>query len=72
MNRSQEMQSAECPQCGVEVSVGSQPKLGKLVACKECGAELEVVWLDPLELDWPIDEDEYDEEESDDAEEEEY
>ena len=57
------MQSAECPQCGVEVSVGSQPKLGKLVVCKECGAELEVVWLDPLELDWPIDEDEIDEEE---------
>jgi alpha-aminoadipate carrier protein LysW len=71
-NRSREMQSAECPQCGVEVSVGSQPKLGKLVVCKECGADLEVVWLDPLELDWPIDEDEIDEEELEDNEEEEY
>jgi alpha-aminoadipate carrier protein LysW len=46
------MQSAECPQCGSEVSVGSQPRIGKLVECKNCGAELEVVWLDPLELDW--------------------
>jgi alpha-aminoadipate carrier protein LysW len=72
--RSREMQSAECPQCGVEVSVGSQPKLGKLVKCKECGAELEVVWLDPLELDWPLDEDELDddEEELEESEDEEY
>jgi alpha-aminoadipate carrier protein LysW len=66
------MQNAECPQCGFEINLGSQPKLGKLVTCKECGAELEVVWLDPLELDWPIDEDEYDEIDSDDTEEEEY
>jgi len=63
-NKEQEMnmQSAECPQCGNEVSIGTQPKLGKMVTCKECGAELEVVWLDPLELDWPIDVDEFDDE----------
>jgi alpha-aminoadipate carrier protein LysW len=65
------MQNAECPQCGSEVSVGSQPRIGKLVECKNCGAELEVVWLDPLELDWPMmdeDEDDFD----DDYEDEEY
>ena len=67
------MNTAECPQCGNEVNLGIQPKLGKLVTCKECGAELEVVWLDPLELDWPLDEDEFaEEEDSDDFEEEEY
>ena len=67
------MNTAECPQCGNEVSLGTQPKLGKLVECKECGAELEVVWLDPLELDWPLDEDEFEEDEdTDDLEEEEY
>ena len=66
------MNTAECPQCGNEVSLGTQPKLGKLVECKECGAELEVVWLDPLELDWPLDEDELEEDEdTDDLEEEE-
>jgi alpha-aminoadipate/glutamate carrier protein LysW len=67
------MQSAECPQCGNVVSVSAQPKLGKLVVCKECGAELEVVWLDPLELDWPIDADEFDEDEDyDELDEDEY
>jgi lysine biosynthesis protein LysW len=40
------------------------PKMGMLVACADCGAELEIVWLDPLELDWPYipdwdDEDEF-------------
>jgi hypothetical protein len=28
------------------------------VTCKSCDTELEVVWLDPLELDWPMDENE--------------
>jgi len=59
------MQSTECPQCGSDVPVGSQPKLGKLVECKECGAELEIVWLDPLELDWPLDEEDYEDDDYD-------
>jgi len=62
------MQAAECPQCGNEVSVGAQPKMGKLVECPECGAELEIVWLDPLELDWPLEEEDYDEEDDSDFE----
>ena len=67
------MNTAECPQCGNEVNVGLHPRIGKRVECKECGAELEVVWLDPLEIDWPIDEDEYEEEEDlEDFEDEEY
>ena len=64
------MQSAECPQCGSDVPVGSQPRIGKMIECKSCGAELEVVWLDPLELDWPMLED--DDELDEDIEEEEY
>lgn len=59
------MQTAECPQCGSDVSVGSQPKMGKLITCKECGTELEIVWLDPLELDWPLDEEDYEDDEYD-------
>jgi len=56
------IQKAECPQCSYEISVGSQPHVGQQVVCPSCGSELEVVWLDPLELDWPLlddDEEEY-------------
>ncbi len=55
------MQKAECPQCGQLIAVGSHPKMGKPVECEECGAELEIVWLDPLELDWQMLEEELDE-----------
>ncbi len=56
------MKTAPCPDCGSEVTVGSQPHIGKQVVCESCGAELEVVWLDPIELDYPMmDIDEYEE-----------
>ena len=48
------MQKAECPQCEKDVAVGSHPTIGKVVRCDGCGAELEIVWLDPIELDWPL------------------
>jgi len=34
--------------------------MGSQVTCPECDAELEVVWLDPIELDWPFDDEDYD------------
>ncbi|HAF61932.1 MAG TPA: lysine biosynthesis protein LysW [Anaerolineaceae bacterium] len=56
------MKTAACPDCGSEVNVGSQPRVGKQVVCDSCGAELEVVWLDPIELDYPMmDFDDYEE-----------
>jgi alpha-aminoadipate carrier protein LysW len=67
------IQKAECPQCGNEISVGSQPRIGQPVTCSNCNSELEVVWLDPLELDWPmLDLDEEEEDDDSDDEEEEY
>lgn len=54
------MRKAECPQCGKLVAVGAHPTKGKPVECEACGAELEVVWLEPLELDWQMMEEEMD------------
>jgi lysine biosynthesis protein LysW len=42
-----------CPNCKAKVSLGSKPRLGDRVDCFECDTELELVWLDPPELDWP-------------------
>ena len=60
------MTFAECISCGSEIKFSHQPKMGSMVTCSECDAELEVVWLDPIELDWPFDDEEYDDEDDDD------
>jgi len=45
-----------CPECAAEVHVGTDIDKGDAVECDECGTDLEVVGLDPVELDI-IDED---------------
>lgn len=45
------MPTAVCPECDEEVYVDADSEQGDTVACDECGAELEVVGLDPIELD---------------------
>lgn len=42
---------AECPSCGASVKVTSNVKLGEIIKCALCKTDLEVIWLDPLELD---------------------
>jgi alpha-aminoadipate/glutamate carrier protein LysW len=45
------MPTAVCPECDEEVYVDADSEQGDVVTCDECGVELEVVGLDPLELD---------------------
>lgn len=53
------MPMATCPECDVEVHVDEDVEKGDLIECDDCGASLEVVGLDPIELDLaPDDEDE--------------
>ena len=59
------MDVVKCLSCDEEIRILRSPKMGMLVTCADCGAELEVVWLDPLELDWPFIDDDWDEEEED-------
>jgi lysine biosynthesis protein LysW len=42
--------------CNSVVNVPSKKKEGDLIFCDSCDAELEIVSLRPLELDWPLDE----------------
>lgn len=46
------MEVVACPDCGQKIDLGPQPKLGQEVVCPYCEADLEVISLDPLELDW--------------------
>lgn len=55
------MSDAVCPSCGAQVSVKGTSKIGMSVTCTACNTELDIVWLDPLELDWPIEDEDLDE-----------
>lgn len=46
------MATAFCLDCNHPVSLGSQPVEGQRMTCPNCGTQLEVLSLDPLELDW--------------------
>jgi alpha-aminoadipate carrier protein LysW len=45
------MPNAICPECDEEVYVDAESEQGDVVSCDECGADLEIVGLDPIELD---------------------
>ena len=41
---------AECPVCAAEIELPEGTVEGELIECPECGTELEVVSVDPYEL----------------------
>lgn len=43
--------TATCPECEAEVTLTGNVLVGEIIACPECGAELEVIDLNPLRLD---------------------
>ena len=46
------MAFAYCPECVARLYLGRKPWLGQPVICEHCDADLEVVKLNPPELDW--------------------
>lgn len=52
------MPTGTCPECDADVHVDTDADKGDVVSCDECGTDLEVVGLDPVELD--IVEEDYD------------
>ena len=45
------MPTTACPECSEDVYVDADSEQGDTVTCDECGTELEIVGLDPIELD---------------------
>ena len=45
------MPTTACPECSEDVYVDADSEQGDVISCDECGTELEVVGLDPIELD---------------------
>ncbi len=51
------MPTSICPECEEEVFVDADSEQGDRISCDECGSDLVVVGLDPLELDLRDDDD---------------
>ena len=45
------MPTSICPECDEEVFVDAEIEQGDRVSCDECGSQLVVVGLDPIEMD---------------------
>ncbi|TVR23360.1 MAG: lysine biosynthesis protein LysW [Anaerolineaceae bacterium] len=44
-------QTANCPECDATLNIPADAMQNELIACADCGAELEIISLDPIELD---------------------
>jgi alpha-aminoadipate carrier protein LysW len=60
-----EVPTGTCPECDADVHVDTDVDKGEVVDCEECGVQLEVVGLDPVELDL-VEEDSLDDDDDDD------
>ena len=43
---------AKCPSCGEKFHVADRTWIGRLIKCKYCEEELEIIRIDPIVLDW--------------------
>ncbi len=61
------MPTGTCPECDADVHVDTDADKGDMVSCEDCGSDLEIVGLDPVELDIVEEDDSDDEEEDEDG-----
>jgi alpha-aminoadipate/glutamate carrier protein LysW len=59
---------AVCPECEAEIHVDEDVDKGEILTCEECEVMLEVVGLDPIELDLAPDEEDEDDYDDDEGE----
>jgi alpha-aminoadipate carrier protein LysW len=45
------MSQPVCPECAAEIQLPAGTVLHELLPCPDCGAELEVLCLDPIDID---------------------
>lgn len=63
MSKSGSVKTTQCPECDGTIVFGTKMKLGKSIECPECGVMLEVISLNPFELDYALGDEEWEEEE---------
>jgi lysine biosynthesis protein LysW len=58
-----------CLGCDEDIRFPGRPRLGQMVTCHRCGAHLQVIDVNPLELDWMFDEEDLEDDELENEEE---
>ena len=53
----------ECLACEDDVYIDRNPKIGSYVICSNCDAAFQIIGIEPILIDWPDDDDYFDEEE---------
>jgi lysine biosynthesis protein LysW len=61
------MPKTYCPECDAVISV-EHPRDGAMIDCHVCGERLEIISVDPFEVDFPLDDDDWEEEEEEEEE----
>ena len=56
-------QTIECLICNEIIDVGGKPTLGVIVECKNCESVFEIIEVDPLTIDWPYYDDDFNDDE---------
>jgi hypothetical protein len=54
------MKEVVCLNCNSIIAIKGEPHLGQQLECDNCSAELEVIHLFPIELDWVLEKDDDD------------
>ena len=60
------MAIAYCPDCDGRITINPSPRVGKRLTCPHCDADLEIIAVDPVELDWVYEESDADWEDDED------
>jgi alpha-aminoadipate/glutamate carrier protein LysW len=45
------MNGVECVECGAALTVAADAMQGEILTCGDCGVELEIITLNPLQID---------------------
>lgn len=72
MSTVSKMVTVHCIDCEQPIRLTFKPVVGQIINCSSCQAELEVIGINPLEVDWAYFEPEEEEDWSWDEEEEDY
>ena len=59
------MPKTDCPECDAVIEVAN-PREGAMLRCPQCGEELEIICADPFEVDYPLEDEDYWEDEWED------